>query len=121
MNSSASTILKAVWKSATARPGSGSIAISFGLIQFSAARPIAHPTIRLIKLPIGKRLAAGSPLTLLSISGLIAVPRLAPSTSAKAACGGITPWVANDMIIGRNDAEQHPQARRVLVGRDHGQ
>ncbi len=48
-------------------------------------------------LPTGSRLAAGSPPDGASSSGLIEVPRLAPSTRAKAACKGIAPFAANDM------------------------
>ncbi len=45
------------------------------------------PRQRLSRLPSGRRFEAGSPATAPSISGLIAEPRLAPSTSAKAASG----------------------------------
>jgi len=44
--------------------------------------------------PTGSGIGAGAP----SSTGLIAVPRLAPSTSAKAACGGTAPWAASDMV-----------------------
>ena len=45
------------------------------------------PTSRLMRLPTGSRRLAGSPRTPASISGLMALPRLAPSTSASAASG----------------------------------
>ena len=53
---------------------------------------------RFNRLPTGSRFAAGSPLPELSRSGISAAPRLAPSTSAKAACGGITPLAAKEAI-----------------------
>ena len=76
--------------------GHGAAGIGVDRDEFRAnpiqhSEPSAHPTTRLIRLPIGRRFAAGSPLTPLSIRGLIAVPRLAPRTSANAACGGMTP------------------------------
>ena len=144
-NSNASAMLKACGNRPRRGRGQARLRPVSGRSSSAAASPIAHPTIRLIRLPIGRRLAAGSPLTPLSISGLIAVPRLAPSTSAKAACSGITPLAGErhdqqhdrdagmrrpgqrgreqdvDQRVGRDHAEQHPQARRVLVGRDHRQ
>ena len=92
------TRLNAVWKSATARPASGSIATTHGPTQFSSASPSATPTSRFSRLPTGTRFAAGSPPGAPSSSGLSAEPRLAPSTRAKAACGGTTPCVANDIV-----------------------
>ena len=87
-----------MWKSATAREAFGSNATSQGPIIPSSASPRTQPTARFKRLPIGSRLAAGSPFDPASNSGFKAVPRLAPRTSAKAACGGTTPCAAKDMI-----------------------
>ena len=100
---------------------------------------------RFSRFPIGRRLAAGSPVEPASNSGFNAVPRLAPRTRAKAACGGTTPCAANDIVsnttatlecaaqvmAARDDhvdhrhrcdhAEQQPQARDILVRREDRQ
>ena len=60
-------------------------------------RAAATPITRLRRLPSGTRRAAGSSPVAPSSTGLIAVPRLAPSTSAKAASGGTVPFAAKDI------------------------
>ena len=87
-----------MWKSATERAASGSIVTISRLIGPSSASPSTTPISRLTRLPTGSRFAAGSPPIAPSISGLSAVPRLAPSTSANAASGGTTPFAANETM-----------------------
>ena len=107
----------------------------------SSASATTQPSARFSRLPTGSRRATGSSPDTPSSTGLMAVPRLAPSTSAKAACGGTTPLDASDMTssttateecaaqvssaassmsnTGCGDgAEHHPQACRVLERRD---
>ena len=65
------------------------------------------PTSRLIKLPTGSRRLAGSPRLPPSISGLMALPRLAPRTSASAASG------RHEMRIGERHHQQHDGHTRM--------
>ena len=65
----------------------------------SAGKATAMPIMRPSRLPIGRRLLARSDPDTPSMTGLMAVPRLAPSTSAKAVSGDTTPLVASDMTM----------------------
>ena len=100
------------------------------------------PIARLIRLPIGSRLAAGSLPVAPSRTGLIAVPRLAPRTRAKAASGGTVPLRGEghdhqhhgdagmrrpgqsgreyhvQHRLGRDGAQQQTKARHVLIGNE---
>ncbi|KAG1436465.1 hypothetical protein G6F57_020652 [Rhizopus arrhizus] len=83
-NTRAITALNSVWKLATARAGSLAISLISGCSTGSSSRPASTPSTRVNRLPSGSRRAAGSSPVTPSIIGLMAVPRLAPSTSAKA-------------------------------------
>ncbi|MNL24303.1 hypothetical protein D3C87_1457310 [compost metagenome] len=81
------TALNSVWKLATARAGSLAMSLISGCSTGSRISPASTPSTRVSRLPKGRRRAAGSSPVTPSIMGLMAVPRLAPSTSAKATWG----------------------------------
>ena len=97
MNSAAIATLKVRWNRTTVRPGLGSIPASNSVISLRKGSASTQPVSRLIRLPSGRRIAAGSPERAL-ISGFRALPRLAPSTMASAATGATSPaWASVTM------------------------
>ena len=72
----------------------------------AAPAPPRSRSARLSRLPIGRRRATGSSPDTPSRIGLIAVPRLAPSTRAKAASGGTAPLAANDITSSTTATEE---------------
>src|SRR5581483_2065099 len=91
MNTIARARLKAVWKSAVMREGLGSNRPSASTIGCRNGNTRAQPTKRFRRLPNGNRRLAGLLLLLPSMSGLMALPRFAPSVKASADTGVIKP------------------------------
>ena len=89
MKIAASATLNTMWNSAVILAAWGCSIASSRAIGPSNGSAMSTPTRRLSMLPTGSRRLAGSPRTPASSSGLMALPRLAPSTSASAA-GSVT-------------------------------
>ena len=111
--------LKAVWKSATARAFSGSIAAPADRLTTEMRdRAITTPDrlINQIDPRMRTQRAAGSCPIAPSRAGLMAVPRLAPRTRANAASGGTVPLAANDMTSSGNVRQQRSSGAAQWLG-----